>query len=93
MKPHYEVCPRFRGKGWVYGLRWGSAWFRPIRTAGELRQREADRVDGRHEWQPIKRRGKRSNSRLDAWNDIQASRSGGKSWKDYTKRPAQYRSR
>lgn len=92
MKPHFKACGPFRKKGWQYGLRWGS-WFRPIHTAQELRQREADRVDARHDRQMIKARGNRSTRFLNAWNDVPVSRSGGKSWKDYTKRPAQYRPR
>lgn len=91
MKPNYEKLERFY-KGcnhWNYGLRWGG-YCRPIRTAQELRQREADRVDGRAEGLGVKRRGNRGRCILDAWNDYPTSRCGGRSWKDYTKRRRQY---
>ena len=93
MKTGYrkEFCYRSKEKNdWHYSsLRAG--YYRKIRTFPELRRNAADAVDYRDEPHIDVKRGRgRNSNKLDAWNDFPVSRTGGRSWKDYTRHRKQW---
>ena len=90
MKKHYEriakgarpTYPRYEG---MYRLINGG-YCRNVHTRGELRQLAADEAEGL----PVRRR------RLNiptAYDDPLISRNYGRSWKDYTRRPHQWKAK
>jgi hypothetical protein len=71
-------------------VRWG--WYhRSPKTGQECKRYVTDRADARREGYHLKLRARRNDGYLNAWNlEPPVSRSGGKSWKDYTTKRAQW---
>jgi hypothetical protein len=90
VKKHYERIEP--GSRYCFGRHAGmyrlivGGYFRNVHTRGELRQLAADEAEGL----PVRRR------RLNiptAYDDPYISRNYGRSWKDYTRRPHQWKTK
>ena len=87
-KHYYRYEYKFKPDFWCYCIRY--SYHRAVKTYPTIRNINHDIYDVRNEGINFKIRHKRNKAYLDAWNDFPISRSGKRSWKDYSKKHKQW---